>query len=209
MIRVWAVEDNTTFRNAVIQEINDSEGMRCDEAFSSCEALLEALQKGPGPDVILLDIRLPGLSGLEAISAVKAKSPETEILMLTTFDDQDRIFKALCAGASGYLLKTASADIPAAIREAVDGGAPLSPPIARSVLQLFSQLGPTPSDYHLTPRETSVLELMVKGMIKKEIAERLQVSYHTVDGHLRKIYRKLHVNNSAGAVAKAIRERLC
>jgi DNA-binding NarL/FixJ family response regulator len=209
MIHVWTVEDNVSFRDAVIQEINGSEGMHCDGAFGSCEALLEGLEKSQPPEVILLDIRLPGLSGLEAISAVKARTPSTHVLMLTTFDDQDRIFRALSAGASGYLLKTSSSDISDSIREAVGGGAPLSPPIARSVLNLFARLGPAPADYHLTPRERSILELMVEGLIKKEIAERLQLSYHTVDGHLRKIYQKLHVNNASAAVAKAVRELLC
>jgi DNA-binding NarL/FixJ family response regulator len=209
MIRVWIVEDNASFRNAVLQEINDSEGMRCEEAFPSCEALLEQLPKVSPPDAIILDIRLPGLSGLEAIASVKALSPGSQILMLTMFDDQERIFRALCAGASGYLLKTSNEDIPAAIREVVEGGAALSPPIARSVLNLFARLSPAPADYRLTPRERSILELMVQGLIKKEIAERLQLSYHTVDGHLRKIYRKLHVNNASGAVAKAVSERLC
>jgi DNA-binding NarL/FixJ family response regulator len=209
MIRVWIVEDNANFRNAVIQEINETEDLCCDQNFGCCEALLQALATEAPPNAIVLDIRLPGLSGLEAISTVKKISPDSEILMLTMFDDQDRIFRALCAGASGYLLKTANADIPAAIREAVTGGAPLSPAIARSVLSLFSRLGPAPEDYRLSPRERSVLELMVQGMIKKEIADQLQLSYHTVDDYLRKIYKKLHVNNASGAVAKAVRERLC
>jgi len=209
MIRVWVVEDNVSFRNAVLQEINESDGMRGEGAFGACEALLQELDNATAPDVILLDIRLPGLSGLDAITAVKAKAPSSQILMLTMFDDQDRIFRALCAGASGYLLKTSNEDIPAAIRQAVSGGAPLSPPVARSVLNLFSRLGPAPTDYRLSPREKSVLELMVQGLIKKEIAEKLGLSYHTVDDYLRKIYRKLHVNNASGAVAKAVRERLC
>jgi DNA-binding NarL/FixJ family response regulator len=209
MIRVWIVEDNVSFRNAVTQEINDSDGLRCDGTFGSCEALLQQLGQEAAPDVIILDIRLPGLSGLDAIAAVKAQAPSSQIVMLTMFDDQDRIFQALCAGASGYLLKTANEDIPAAIRQAMDGGAPLSPPIARSVLNLFSRLGPAPADYRLSPREKAVLELMVEGLIKKEIAERLGLSYHTVDDYLRRIYRKLHVNNASSAVAKAVRERLC
>lgn len=209
MIRVWIVEDKTSFREAVIQEINESESLRCELGFGSCEDLLQALQTNSPPDVILMDIRLPGLSGLEAISTVKKQCPQCQIVMLTMFDDPDKIFRALCAGASGYLLKTSNEDIVRAIQQAVDGGAPLSPPIARSVLSLFARLGPSPADYRLSDRERSILQLMVQGLIKKEIAERLQLSYHTVDDYLRRIYRKLHVNNAAGAVATAVRDRLC
>lgn len=210
MIRVWIVEDNAGFRRALAHEIDESQGMLCENDFGSCEELLDALETYEShPDVIILDIRLPGLSGLDAIESVKSQAPETQILMLTMFDDHDRIFRAICAGASGYLLKTSDQDIPSAIRQIVQGGAPLSPPIARSVLKLFARLGPVHEDYHLSPREISILELMVQGLIKKEIADRLQLSFHTVDDYIRKIYRKLHVNNASSAVAKAVREKLC
>lgn len=215
MIRVWMVEDNVRFRDAVIHVINEREEMRCDHAFGSCEALLEELSKAgnaAAPNVVLLDIRLPGLSGLEAIAAIKAQIPDSQVIMLTMFDDQERIFRALRGGASGYLLKTSreahSETIPAAILEAASGGVPMSPSIARSVLSLFARLGSVPEDHHLTERESAVLKLMVDGLIKKEIAERLELSFHTVDGHLRRIYQKLHVNNAPSAVAKAVRERL-
>lgn len=209
MIHVWIVEDHADFRNTVRQEIDESDGLHCDRAFGNCEALLKELDSGAAPDVLLLDIQLPGLSGIDAISAVKARTPVTEIIMLTSFDDQDTIFRALCAGASGYMLKTSMENIAQSVHEVLEGGAPLSTPIARSVLGLFNRLGPVQSEYHLTPREKSILELMVQGLIKKQIADRLQLSYHTVDGYLRTIYRKLHVNNAPGAVARAIRERLC
>jgi DNA-binding NarL/FixJ family response regulator len=209
MIRVWLVEDNAAFREGVAQEINASDAMRCEEAFGSCEALLEKLTIQSAPNVILLDIRLPGISGLEAIATVKERASNSQIIMLTSFDDKERIFRALCAGASGYLLKSADDNIPAGIREVVNGGAVLSPPIARSVLNLFARLETAPSDYHLTAREKSILELMVQSLSKKQIADRLQLSFHTVDSYLRKIYQKLHVNSATGAVAKAIRERLC
>ena len=214
MIRVWIVEDNARFRDAVAQVINEREGMRCDHTFASCEALLDNLskEKNAAPDVVLLDIGLPGISGLEAIAAIKGRTPDSQVIMLTMFDDQDRIFQALRSGASGYLLKTSnkgdSEAIPTAILDAASGGVPLSPSIARSVLNLFARLGPVPEDHRLTERESSILQLMVQGLVKKEIAGRLQLSFHTVDGHLRRIYQKLHVNNAPSAVAKAVLEKL-
>jgi DNA-binding NarL/FixJ family response regulator len=213
MIGVWNVEDDDLVRLAVTRKINRSEDMRCEKSFTCCEDLLAELEKpGPFPDVILLDIQLPGLSGLEAIGAVKAKSPQSQILMLTLHADEDRIFRALCSGASGYLVKTSNDNIPAAIREAVNGGVPFSPAVARSVLSIFSRMEQPAKeavDYQLTLKEKSVLEFMVEGLIKKQIADRLQISYFTVDGCMRRIYEKLHVNNAPSAVAKAIRERLC
>jgi len=209
MIRVWIVEDNATFRNSVIQVVKDAEGISCDRAFGSCEALLEELTKGPPPNVILLDIRLPGLSGLDAIATIKTRAPETQILMLTMFNDQDSVFQALCAGASGYLLKTGTEDIADSIRQVATGGVPLSPSIARSVLSLFARIRSGPAKYHLTPREQSILELMVEGLLKKQIADRLQLSFFTVDHNLRRIYAKLHVNSGKSAITKALREKLC
>jgi DNA-binding NarL/FixJ family response regulator len=129
--------------------------------------------------------------------------------MLTAFDDSDKIFRAICAGASGYLLKTAPIErIVEAIEEALRGGAPLTPQVAQSVLRMFATLAQPAQDYGLTAREKKILELMTQGLIKKEIADRLGVSYHTVDTHLRNIYTKLHVHSRTGAVAKAIKERL-
>lgn len=210
MIRIWTVEDNATFRKTLIDEINSCEDLNCDRGFGSCEALLEELGRTSAPDVILLDISLPGLSGLEAISTVKSRAPGTQILMLTMADHQDSIFRALCAGASGYLLKAGNEDIPESIRQVASGALPLSAPIAREVLGHFTKLGDrVPTDYHLTPRERSILALMVEGFLKKQIADRLDLSFHTVDDNLRRIYRKLHVHSGKSAVAKAIREKLC
>lgn len=210
MIQVWTVEDNSSFRKTLIDEINSGEGMSCDRAFGSCETLLEELENSSAPDVIMLDICLPGLSGLDAISTLKSLAPDTQILMLTMNDHQDAVFRALCAGASGYLLKAGSEDIPESILQAAKGGLPLSPPIAREVLGHFARLGTSANtDYHLTPREKSILALMVEGLLKKQIADQLNLSFHTVDDNLRRIYRKLHVHSGKSAVAKAIRERLC
>ena len=161
------------------------------------------------PDVVLLDVELPGLNGLEAVKRIKSISPSTRVIMLTVFDDHDKIFKAICAGASGYLLKTSPVEkIIESIREAQDGGAPMTPRVARSVLDMFMRTSSPHEDYGLTTREQSILELMTKGLIKKEIADRLSVSYHTVDTHLRNIYAKLHVHTRTGAVSKALKERL-
>lgn len=210
MLHVWTVEDNANFRKAVVQEINDAEGLCCERALPSCEELLDTLEKAPrSPDVILLDIELPGLSGLDAIAAVKSTHPDVQILVLTLSDDRDTVFRAICAGASGYLLKATDEDIPEAIRQTHSGGAPLSPQIARLVIDSFTRKPQPAVDYRLTSRELEILELMVHGRSKKQIADAVDLSFHTVDSHLRSIYRKLHVNNATSAVSKALRERLC
>jgi DNA-binding NarL/FixJ family response regulator len=171
---------------------------------------LEALKSHPKPDVILLDVGLPGMSGIEGIRLIKAVSPATHIIMLTVFDDQDKIFNAICAGASGYLLKNADEDAVAdAVEEVLRGGAPINPRVAMLVLNMFaSRQAPPKADYGLSAREREVLEWVVKGMVKKDVAERLGLSYHTVDNHLRSIYAKLHVHTRGGAVAKAVAEHL-
>ena len=210
-ISVWLIEDNRTFRDTVARVLNRVEGMECSGSFTSSEDALDALKEGRVPDVVLLDVQLPGLSGLEAVPIIKAISPSTRVVMLTVFDDHQKIFQAICAGASGYLLKTAPVDrIVEAIREVLAGGAPMNPNVARSVLDMFARLAVPAFDYNLTERERerSILELMTQGLTKKEIAARLTLSYHTVDSHLRNIYTKLHVHNSSGAVAKAVKERL-
>lgn len=208
-ISIWLVEDNRTFRDTVARVLNRVEGMECTGSFTSSEDALEALKEGRVPDIILLDVQLPGQSGLEAVRIIKAISPSTRVVMLTVFDDHQKIFQAICAGASGYMLKTAPVDrIVEAIREALDGGAPMNPNVARSVLDMFARLAAPKFDYSLTTREQNILELMTKGLTKKEIASQLSLSYHTVDTHLRNIYTKLHVHNRSGAVAKAFKERL-
>jgi DNA-binding NarL/FixJ family response regulator len=208
-ITIWLIEDNHTFRNTVARVLNTSEGMECSQRFSNAEDALDALAGGAVPEVILLDVELPGQNGITAVSAIKSVVPSTRIVMLTAFDDHDKIFRALCAGASGYLLKTSPVErIVEGIQEAVRGGAPFTPQVAQKVLQMFSKLEQPKTDYGLTDRERKILELMAKGLIKKEIADQLDLSYHTVDTHLRNIYTKLHVHTRTGAVAKALSERL-
>jgi DNA-binding NarL/FixJ family response regulator len=209
VITVWLVEDNETFRNTVARALRLVPTLDCAHRFASAEEALEVLEEGAVADVILLDVELPGINGIEAIQRIKAISPTTRIVMLTVFDSHDKIFKAICAGASGYLLKTSPAEkIVNSIIEVYRGGAAMEPKVARSVLEMFARLAPPQQDYGLTQRERSILELMTQGLIKKEIADRLTLSYHTVDTHLRNIYTKLHVHTRTGAVAKALKERL-
>ena len=206
---VWLIEDNHAFRNTVARALSRVEGVDCAQQFANAEDALDGLLGGGVPDVILLDVELPGQNGIEAVRKIKSISPSTRVVMLTVFDDHEKVFKAICAGASGYLLKTSSVDrIIESINEALAGGAPMSPQVASAVLQMFSKFAQPRQDYGLTTREQKILELMTRGLIKKEIADQIGLSYHTVDTHLRNIYTKLHVHSRTGAVAKAINERL-
>jgi len=208
-INVWLVEDNHSFRQTIVRVLNQSQDLDCARHFANSEAALDELTHGAVPDVILLDVELPGLNGLEAVKQIKSISPSTRVIMLTVFDDHDKIFKAICAGASGYLLKTSPMEkIIDSVREAHSGGAPMTPRVARSVLDMFMRTASPHKDYGLTAREQKILQLMTEGLIKKEIADQLSLSYHTVDTHLRNIYIKLHVHTRTGAVSKALKERL-
>jgi len=208
-ISVWLVEDNETFRNTVARVLNQAPGLECSQHFCDSETALAALEEGAVADVILLDVELPGLNGIEAVRRIKSLSPSTRVVMLTVFDDHDKIFRAICAGASGYLLKTSPVEkIIESIHEVQAGGAAMTPRVARSVLDMFSRLSSPRQDYGLTIREQKILELMTHGLIKKEIADQLDLSYHTVDTHLRNIYTKLHVHTRTGAVSKALKEKL-
>jgi DNA-binding NarL/FixJ family response regulator len=208
-IDVWLIEDNAAFRRSVARTIERQPGFRCEQAFPCCEDALIALQQLAKPKVILLDVGLPGIDGISAIPQLRQRAPEVAIVILTVFEDEEKIVRAISAGASGYLLKTAPAEeIMRAIREVLAGGAPMNGRIARRVLEMFSRLAPRHTDYHLTEREREILHLMVGGFIKKEIADQLGLSVHTVDTHLRNIYSKLEVNTRTGAVAKALKERI-
>jgi DNA-binding NarL/FixJ family response regulator len=209
LTRVWLVEDNETLRKTVARVLARQKDMDCTAQYDRCEDALQALVDGDRPDVILFDLGLPGMSGIEGIRRIKAVLPEIEMLVFSVFEDNEKVFDAICAGASGYLLKSSSmGEIPDAVREVLAGGAPINARIARSVLDMFSSLAPESKDYGLTERETEVLEQMVGGLTKKEIADQLNLSFHTVDKHIRGIYSKLHVNTMTGAVAKALKEGL-
>lgn len=209
MSTLWIIEDHAAFRRTLVRVLNAEDSLQCTRDFDSCEKALAALVKPGLPDLILLDVGLPGMSGIQGIRLIKERSPQTLVVILTVFEDDDKVFQAICAGAAGYLLKTSSAaDITQAVREALAGGSPMNPRIARRVLEMFSKLAPKQGDYGLSDREKEILQLMVTGLIKKEIADRLTLSVHTVDTYLRRIYEKLAVNTRTGAVAKALKEGL-
>ncbi len=211
IVRVWLIEDNERLRATMARAINQIPGLRCDADYCAVEPALLQLASGAPPHVVLLDIGLPGIDGITGLPKLKQAAPQLKVVILTVFDDHDRVFRAVCAGADGYLLKTSPMDrIGEALREVSRGGASMNPEIARKVLDLFNNQKPqrAASDQGLTERELEVLRLIVAGLTKKEVAVRMDLSQHTVDTHLRNIYQKLHVNNRAGAVATAIRERL-
>jgi DNA-binding NarL/FixJ family response regulator len=206
---VWLVEDNEEFRNSVEDLINQTDGLDCVLAVSSCEKTLEGLETDAAPDVILMDIGLPGMNGIEGVRRVKSIAPSVDVIMLTVFDDEDKVFQAICAGASGYLLKSDPPDkIVNSLKEILTGGAPVNAKIARKMIALFSHIAAPKEDYSLTAAEKKILGLLAEGEPTKQIAHLLKVSYHTVDTHIRNIYLKLQVHSRSGAVGKAMKERL-
>jgi DNA-binding NarL/FixJ family response regulator len=208
-IRVWLVEDNERFRRTLRLSINQIAGVACTSDHGSLEAALEELADGQPPDVVLLDIGLPGVDGISGLPRLKQAAPGTKMVILTVFDDHDRVFQAMCAGADGYLLKTSSIQhVEESIREVAAGGASMNSQIARKVLDALTKQRKQTSDQALTEREQEVLRLVVQGLTKKGIAGKLDLSTHTVDSHLRNIYQKLQVNNRSAAVAAAMRDRL-
>jgi DNA-binding NarL/FixJ family response regulator len=209
MPEVWIVEDNAAFRRATQRALRVRPDITSTHACSSCEEALKLLAGGPPPEVILLDIGLPGIDGIEGIRRIKVLAPGVSILVLTVFEDDDKIFRAICAGASGYLLKSEPlGSVLAAIDQALSGGSPMNPRVARRVLEMFSRLAPTRRDHGLNEREHTVLQLLVDGRVKKQIAQQLELNQHTVDYLMRCIYRKLHVNCLAAAVSVAVKDGL-
>ena len=212
MIDVWLVEDNATYRRNLARAVRRDKSLGCGGEFDSVEDALAALETQPPPDVVLLDVALPGMDGVAGIPHLLERAPSSSIVILTTFDDPDKIYRAICAGASGYLLKTATiGEVAQAVRQAAEGGSPMTPSVARRVLERFSEISPKPRGedvYSLTSRELDTLRLMAEGHAKKQIAAELGISSHTVNTHIRSIYDKLHVHTNTGAVAKAVRERL-
>jgi DNA-binding NarL/FixJ family response regulator len=208
-IRVAIVEDRREIRDGLATLINFTEGFSCTGSYRSME---EAIPKLAGnlPDVLLLDIGLPGMDGIEGIRILKEKHPSLTILMLSVYEDNERIFDALCAGAVGYLLKkTPPAKLLDGLREAVAGGAPMSPEVARRVITLFKEVRPPERvDYDLSPHEIRLLKLLVEGHSYKTAAAELGVSVNTISFHLKNIYDKLQVHSKSEAVAKALKNRL-
>lgn len=207
---IWIVEDSPLYRQTLRELLDKSDRLRCGHAFDDGESALDALGDGAElPRLILMDLALPGLSGIECVRRIRRESPSIPVVMLTVHQSNERIFEAICAGASGYLLKSSHRDeIMRGIENVLDGGGAMDAHIARRVLDMFARMASPQADYGLSEREKQILQRLIDGMTKLEIAELLNLSPHTVDGHVRNIYMKLHVNNRSGAVAKALRERL-
>lgn len=206
---VWIVEDNDAFRDNIAELVRQTPGLRHERSFSSCEEVLAELDHSSIPDLILMDIGLPGMNGIEGVKRIKALSPEIRVIMLTVFDENETIFRAICAGASGYLLKSDSTEkIILSLQEVLSGGAPMNAQIARKVIDMFSRFAVPKGDYGLTNREREILQALVDGLAKKQIADKLFLSFHTIDMHMRGIYSKLQVHSRSSAVAKALRENL-
>lgn len=207
-MKIVIFEDNKKFRESLEFLIVTSTDMELVGSFEDTNRLLsriEALQ----PDVVLMDINIPGKNGIEAVKEIKDKFPDVQVCMQTVFEDQDKIFASLRAGASGYILKnTSSEKILQAIRDVAEGGSFFTPSVAKKVLQSFQQQ-PEKAEYiQLTDKEKEVLKYLVEGLSYKMIAEKVFLSFHTVHTHLRHIYEKLHVNSKSEAVAKAIKNKL-
>jgi DNA-binding NarL/FixJ family response regulator len=209
IIRAAVIEDQRDIREGLTMLINGTAGYHCTGSYRSMEEALDKI-KSDVPDVVLCDIGLPGMSGIDGIRILRERHPNLLLLMLTVYDDDERIFDALCAGACGYLLKrTSPARLLESLKEAVTGGAPMSPEVASRVIALFREIHPRErADYQLTPHETRLLKLLVEGYNYTTAAEELHVSYNTIKFHMRHVYEKLQVHSKSEAVAKAMVERL-
>jgi DNA-binding NarL/FixJ family response regulator len=206
-IHVAIVEDHVDFSESINFLLKSTDGFLPIGPYSSVE---EALRKMMAPDVVLLDINLPGMSGIEGVEHIKKRFPGTKIIMLTVFEDNKNIFHAILAGADGYLLKkTPPVRILQSIEDVVAGGAPMTPVVARQALTIFKEYAPKGTSEHvLTDREQEILLLIVKGIATKAIATKLSISHATVRNHIRHIYEKLHVHSKSQVVVKALQEGL-
>ena len=210
MIKVAIFEDNRSLREGLTTMINGTTGFECVGAFPNCNHLLKNISQAR-PDVVLMDIEMPGISGIEAVALIKEEFPEMKILMETIFDDDEKIFNSICAGAEGYILKhTSPAEIMEAITEIHEGGSPMTPSIANRVLKMvkdkpaFSQK----ESFDLSVREKEILFCLVKGMSYKMVADTCFISIETVNVHIKNIYRKLQVHSKSEAVIKAIKGKI-
>lgn len=209
-VKVTIFEDNKHLRESLFYLINGTEGFTCTGAYPDCNDLLFQLKKSL-PNVVLMDIEMPGMNGIEAVKLIKQQFPAIQVLMQTVFHDDNNIFNAICAGASGYILKTTSpAGYVEAIKDVYNGGSPMTGSIARRVLELFQRnISPAAStDYQLTPKEKEILQQLVKGKSFKMIADAIGSTYETVRTHMKNIYAKLHVNSNTEAVSKVLNEKI-
>jgi two-component system, NarL family, response regulator LiaR len=209
MIRVCIYEDLNDLRELLSETVRGVSELLLINAYPNAKNILENTRRDK-PDVILMDIQMPGMSGIEAVQLVKQKFQTIQVLMQTVFEDNTRIFAAICAGASGYILKDSSPErYVSAIIDTYQGGSPMSPSIARKVLTMFKNQNQKVTDFiELTDSEQKVLELLVRGLSYKLIADELKISYPTVNFHLKNIYRKLHVNSATEAISLALQNKL-
>ena len=209
MAQVGIIEDNKKIRQLMQRYLDMQEDMSCPVATESVEDMLDYLSTYSNLNVLLMDIQLPGMSGIEGMKIIQQKYPDIEIIMLTVYHDSHKIFESLKAGASGYLLKhTSLPEIKDAIKLLMQGGAPMSPQIARKVITHFNDRGQKKQESNLTNREQDIVNGLVDGLSYKLIADRLKISIDTVRAHIRNIYKKLHVNSKAEVIAKSLRGEL-
>jgi DNA-binding NarL/FixJ family response regulator len=210
MIKVVIFEDNRSLREGLAAMIGGTTGFTCAGAFPNCNNLLKNIEQAR-PDVVLMDIEMPGINGIEAVAMIKEAFPEMKILMETIFDDDEKIFNSICAGAEGYILKhTTPAEIMEAIREIYEGGSPMTPSIANRVLKMVKEkpVSPNKETFDLSAREKEILTCLIKGMSYKMIADTCFISIETVNVHIKNIYKKLQVHSKSEAVVKALRGKI-
>lgn len=205
-IRLILIEDHADFRESVSMVLEERGGYRCVGGFSTMEDALEAMRGGLAADLVLSDLGLPGMSGIDGIRRIREIAPEVRVLVLTAFTDKAKVFAALEAGAHGYLVKAGSAvRLLETLEEVLEGGTPLDPKIAGMILQTFRKLSPIPEAEALSNRECEVLQLAAKGLTRQEIADELKLSQHSVTEYIKRSFDKLHVRNLPAAVSEAIR----
>ncbi len=210
VIKVALCEDNEAFRESLLQFVDDTPGYAVTASMGSAETILDVIEQDP-PDIILMDVDMPGINGIRATALIKERFPEVNVLILTVYEDDQKIFDAILAGATGYLLKkTPPARILEAIAEVQQGGASMSASIVKKVISFFNQkeVATASNEYTLSQRELSILKCLVNGDSYKMIADHCSISIGTVRSHINNIYKKLHINSKSEAVAKALKEKL-
>ncbi|MEQ1797151.1 MAG: response regulator transcription factor [Lacibacter sp.] len=201
-------EDNTRLRQSMEMLLDEASGYKVTGSFSDCDNVIDDV-KNCNPEMVIMDIDMPGIGGIEGVKRIKQNYPEVKVVMHTVFDDDNRIFESICAGADGYLLKnTAPLKLIQMLEDLMQGGAAMSPFVAQRVFQYFRQNNKVNDEFHLTAREKEILELLVKGNSYKMIADKTAISIDTVKKHLQNIYHKLHVNCGTEAVAKALQHKI-
>lgn len=206
MIFVGIVEDDDLIRKSIQDFLNRQQGFRCNWAFNSIESLLANLKDETLPQVLIMDLGLPGMSGIDGMKLIKQQHPQIDLVVFSVYNDQQKIFDSLCAGATGYLLKNTPLDeIKSAVELLVNGGSPMSPQIARKVIEFFAPRGKREVSSPLSAKEKEIVVGLVDGLSYKLIADRLSISIETVRFHIKSIYRKLHVHGKAEVISKSLR----